>query len=206
MTVKLIEKDYYLNPDVVGLAKSLLGKVLITNVDNYLTSGIIIETEAYKAPEDRASHAFNNRLTERTKTMFKEGGHAYVYICYGIHHLFNVVTAIEGVPHAVLIRAIEPLEGLEHMLFRRNMNVVKNTITKGPGSLSQALGIKQNLDAVKLYDPNSPIKIFDGGRFFSDSEIGVSKRIGVESSGESAGLPYRFFVKANRFVSGTPWR
>lgn len=204
--MKLIEKEFYLNPDVVGLAKSLLGKILVSNVDHHITSGIIIEAEAYKAPEDRASHAFNNRVTERTKTMFMEGGHAYVYICYGIHHLFNVVTAIEGIPHAVLIRAIEPLEGLEHMLLRRNMDIIKYTITKGPGSLSQAMGIKQNLDAVKLYDPNSPIKIYDGLTFFSDSEIGVSKRIGVESSGVSAGLPYRFYIKANRFVSGTPWR
>jgi len=204
--MKLIEKAYYLNPDVVGIAKSLLGKIILSSIDNQRTSGVIIETEAYKAPEDRASHAFNNRCTERNKTMFMEGGHAYVYICYGIHHLFNVVTAIEGIPHAVLIRAIEPLEGLESMLHRRTMNQIKNTITKGPGSLSRALGIRQDLDAVKLYDPKSPIQIFDGGTIFSDSQIGTSKRIGVESSGESAALPYRFYVKSNRFVSGTPWR
>lgn len=200
--MKLIDREYYLNPDVVGLAKSLLGKILVSKVDNHITSGIIIETEAYKAPEDRASHAFNNRRTPRTSTMFMEGGHAYVYICYGIHHLFNVITAVEGIPHAVLIRALEPLDGLDHMLIRRKMSALNYTITKGPGSLSQALGITQNLNATKLYDRKSPIQLFESNQMYSDSQIGISKRIGVESSGESASLPYRFYVKGNVYVSG----
>ncbi|MGB5025112.1 MAG: DNA-3-methyladenine glycosylase [Saprospiraceae bacterium] len=200
--MKLIDREYYLNPDVVGLAKSLLGKILVSKVDNHITSGIIIETEAYKAPEDRASHAFNNRRTPRTSTMFMEGGHAYVYICYGIHHLFNVITAVEGIPHAVLIRALEPLDGLDHMLIRRRISSLKHTITKGPGSLSQAMGITQNLNATKLYDRKSPIQLFESNQMYSDSQIGISKRIGVESSGDSAHLPYRFYIKGNRFVSG----
>lgn len=200
--MKLIDKEYYLNPDVVGLAKSLLGKIIVSKVDNHITSGIIIETEAYKAPEDRASHAFNNRRTPRTSTMFMEGGHAYVYICYGIHHLFNVITAVEGIPHAVLIRALEPLDGLDHMLIRRKMSALNYTITKGPGSLSQALGITQNLNATKLYDRKSPIQLFESNQKYSDSQIGISKRIGVESSGESASLLYRFYVKGNVYVSG----
>lgn len=200
--MKLIDREYYLNPDVVGLAKSLLGKIMVSKVDNHITSGIIIETEAYKAPEDRASHAFNNRRTPRTSTMFMEGGHAYVYICYGIHHLFNVITAVEGIPHAVLIRALEPLDGLDHMLIRRKMSSLNHIITKGPGSLSQALGITQNLNATKLYDKKSPIQLFESNQMYSDSQIGISKRIGVESSGESASLPYRFYVKGNVYVSG----
>lgn len=200
--MKLIDREYYLNPDVVGLAKSLLGKIMVSKVDNHITSGIIIETEAYKAPEDRASHAFNNRRTPRTSTMFMEGGHAYVYICYGIHHLFNVITAVEGIPHAVLIRALEPLDGLDHMLIRRKMSSLNQTITKGPGSLSQALGITQKLNATKLYDKKSPIQLFESNQMYSDSQIGISKRIGVESSGESASLPYRFYVKGNVYVSG----
>ena len=200
--MKRIDREYYLNPDVVGLAKSLLGKIIVSKVDNHITSGIIIETEAYKAPEDRASHAFNNRRTPRTSTMFMEGGHAYVYICYGIHHLFNVITAVEGIPHAVLIRALEPLDGLDHMLIRRKMSSLNFTITKGPGSLSQALGITQNLNATKLYDRKSPIQLFESNQKYSDSQIGISKRIGVESSGESASLPYRFYVKGNVYVSG----
>lgn len=200
--MKLIDREYYLNPDVVGLAKSLLGKIIVSKVDNHITSGVIIETEAYKAPEDRASHAFNNRRTPRTSTMFMEGGHAYVYICYGIHHLFNVITAVEGIPHAVLIRALEPLDGLDHMLIRRKMSALNYTITKGPGSLSQALGITQNLNATKLYDRKSPIQLFESNQMYSDSQIGISKRIGVESSGESASLPYRFYVKGNVYVSG----
>lgn len=200
--MKLIDREYYLNPDVVGLAKSLLGKIIVSKVDNHITSGVIIETEAYKAPEDRASHAFNNRRTPRTSTMFMEGGHAYVYICYGIHHLFNVITAVEGIPHAVLIRALEPLDGLDHMLIRRKMSALNYTITKGPGSLSQALGITQNLNATKLYDRKSPIQLFESNQKYSDSQIGISKRIGVESSGDSASLPYRFYVKGNVYVSG----
>ncbi|MBK6859475.1 MAG: DNA-3-methyladenine glycosylase [Saprospiraceae bacterium] len=200
--MKLIDREYYLSPDVVGLAKSLLGKILVSKVDNHITSGIIIETEAYKAPEDRASHAFNNRRTPRTSTMFMEGGHAYVYICYGIHHLFNIITAVEGIPHAVLIRALEPLDGLDHMLIRRRISSLKHTITKGPGSLSQAMGITQNLNATKLYDRKSPIQLFESNQMYSDSQIGISKRIGVESSGDSAHLPYRFYIKGNRFVSG----
>lgn len=201
-SVKIIEKEFYLNQDVLHLAKNLLGKVLLSNVGGYRSSGVIIETEAYMAPEDKASHAFNNRLTKRNKTMFMEGGHAYIYICYGIHHLFNVVTAMEGIPHAVLIRALEPIEGIDHMLSRRKMKSMMHTITKGPGSLSQALGIKQNFDAVKLYDPKSPIQILNAGTNYSESEIGISKRIGVESAGESADWPFRFYIKGNPYVSG----
>jgi DNA-3-methyladenine glycosylase len=134
-----LSPDFYTRDDVLTISKELLGKVIVTRFDGILTSGMIVETEAYRGPEDRASHAWNNRYTARTKTMFEKGGTAYIYRCYGIHHLFNVVTAGEGVPHAVLIRAIAPLDNIEAMLERRKFERLKPQLTMGPGTLSMAL-------------------------------------------------------------------
>ncbi len=197
----ILKKSYYSNPDVLYIANDLLGKVLYTEINGIITSGIIVETEAYKAPEDKASHAYNNRKTERTKTMFLDGGHAYIYLCYGIHEMFNVVTGQPGTPHAVLIRAIEPLEGTETMLLRRNMKEFKSNISKGPGSLTRALGITRQFNECKLYDSKSPVRIYDERIQYNKSQIGISKRIGVQYAEESADWPYRFFVKENEYVS-----
>lgn len=197
----ILKKSYYSNPDVLYIANDLLGKVLYTAINGIITSGIIVETEAYKAPEDKASHAYNNRKTERTKTMFLDGGHAYIYLCYGIHEMFNVVTGEPGTPHAVLIRAIEPLEGTEAMMLRRNMKEFKSNISKGPGSLTRALGITRQFNECKLYDSKSPVRIYDERIQYNKSQIGISKRIGVQYAEESADWPYRFFVKDNEFVS-----
>lgn len=197
-----IKKEYYLTEDVLFLAKDLIGKVLhITQPHNHLR-GMIVEAEAYRAPEDRASHAFGNRMTARNRTMFLEGGHAYVYICYGIHDMLNVVTGPEGLPHAVLIRAIQPLEGIEFMATKRNRKSSDPAIGKGPGCVTQALGINKIHDALKLYQPDSPVQLHDEGIQFNSNEIGISPRIGVESSGESALLPYRFFLRNHPSVSG----
>ncbi len=133
--------DFYQREDVITISRELLGKVLCTNVDGKLTTGIIVETEAYAGVTDRASHAYGGRQTRRTKTMYAPGGTAYVYLCYGIHHLFNVVTNMEGVPHAVLIRAIQPQDGIDIMLQRRNMKNLLAKLTSGPGILSKAMGI-----------------------------------------------------------------
>lgn len=198
----LLQSAYYQNEDVVFLAKDLLGKILQTEINGYITSGIIVETEAYKAPEDKASHAYNNRLTNRTKTMYLSGGHAYIYLCYGLHHMFNVVTSKQGFAHAVLIRAIEPHHGIEHMLLRRSMRANTSSITKGPGSLSKALGILTSMNECKLFDTKSPIRIYDENIKYMKDEIGISKRIGVDYAEESADWPFRFFVKGNACVSG----
>ncbi len=200
----LLKKTYFQSEDVVSIAKDLLGKILLTEINGIITSGIIVETEAYKAPEDKASHAFNNRRTERTKTMFLPGGHAYIYLCYGIHEMFNVVTAQNGIPHAVLIRAIEPIEGIDEMLRRKKMSILKPNLTKGPGSLSKALGISRNLNACKLYDKKSSIRLYDENIRFNKSRIGSSKRIGVSYAEESADWLFRFFVKENQYVCSTP--
>src|SRR6187402_3268790 len=141
---------FYQSDDVVSISKNLLGKYLFTCIDGEVTGGYIVETEAYNGIIDRASHAFGNRLTPRTKTMFERGGIAYVYLCYGIHEMFNVVTSVEGQPHAILIRAINPTDGLDIMQFRRNMPVVKPTITSGPGSVGKALGISRTVNAISL--------------------------------------------------------
>ena len=113
--------EFYQRSNPVLIAKELLGKSLVTQINGIQTSGIIVETEAYKAPQDKASHAYGMRRTARTKTMFEPGGRAYVYLCYGIHHLFNVVSGPLNMPHAILIRAVEPQSGTEKMLLRRKM-------------------------------------------------------------------------------------
>ena len=197
----LLKQSYFQNEDVLFIARDLLGKILLTEIDGIITSGIIVETEAYKAPEDKASHAYNNRLTNRTKTMFLAGGHAYIYLCYGIHEMFNIVTAKQGMAHAILIRAVEPFQGIDKMLVRRKMHGLKSDITKGPGSLSKALGISRQLNESKIYDTKSPIRIYDENIYYDSSQIGISKRVGVNYAGESADWPYRFFVKENVYVS-----
>lgn len=147
-----LKNDFYQRTDVVQIARELLGKELITCIDGQLTSGIITETEAYNGIVDRASHAFGGRFTPRTQTMYAAGGVCYVYLCYGIHHLFNVVTNIEGVPHAILIRNIKPLKGLETILQRRNKIKANKNLSTGPGTLSQAMGIKTFHNGLSLQE------------------------------------------------------
>src|SRR5579862_540828 len=144
--MKLAESYYHSN-DVVAISKDLLGKYLFTCIDGVTTGGYIVETEAYNGIVDKASHAYGNRQTPRTKTMFMQGGIAYVYLCYGIHEMFNIVTSVEGHPQAILIRAINPTDGIDIMLSRRNMSTIKPNITSGPGSVAKALGITRNINA-----------------------------------------------------------
>jgi len=194
-----IPESYYLGNDVVSISKDLLGKYLFTCIDGVTTGGYIVETEAYNGGVDKASHAFGNRLTPRTKTMFMQGGIAYVYLCYGIHEMFNIVTSSEGHPQAILIRAIQPTDGLEAMQIRRNMPVLKPTITAGPGSVAKALGISRNINAFSLQ--GDTIWLEDRGLHFPDNQIKAGPRIGVAYAAEDALLPYRFYVKGNIYVS-----
>lgn len=194
-----LSESYYLSNDVVGISKDLLGKYLFTCIDGVTTGGYIVETEAYNGVIDKASHAFGNRITPRTKTMFMQGGIAYVYLCYGIHEMFNIVTSVEGHPQAILIRAIQPTEGIEAMQVRRNMLVLKPNITAGPGSVAKALGISRNINAFSLQSDS--IWLEDRGLRFSDDEIKAGPRIGVAYAAEDALLSYRFYVKGNIYVS-----
>jgi len=194
-----LEYSYYLNSDVLYLAKDLLGKVLVTQVEGKLTAGIIVETEAYAGTVDKASHAYGGRRTDRTETMYGAGGISYVYLCYGIHNLFNVVTASQGEPHAVLIRAIEPLAGLENMEARRGMAAEKPAISSGPGSAAKALGIDRSFNAKDL--TGEDIWIEDRGIRYTTDEIAATARVGVAYADDHALLPWRFFVKGNKYVS-----
>ena len=191
--------SFYQQEDVISLAKQLLGKKLVTLINGKLTGGIIVETEAYNGIIDKASHAYNGRLTPRTSTMYKAGGVSYVYLCYGIHHLFNVVTGIEGNPDAVLIRGLEPVDGLSTMLERRNMMKLAPRITAGPGALAQALGIDKSLNDKDLW--GDEIWLEDIGVNYSNDQIIASPRVGVAYAQDHALLPWRFYVKGNQFVS-----
>jgi DNA-3-methyladenine glycosylase len=184
----ILPRSFYQRDDVLAVSRELLGMVLCSKVDGVVTKGRIVETEAYRGPEDRACHAYNDRRTERTEVMFWDGGVAYVYLCYGIHSLFNVVTHCEGVPHAVLVRAIEPIEGVETMRKRRG----REPLAGGPGTLTQALGITTAHNGVAL----------DGDLIWIEEGQPVEKvttgpRIGVDYAGEWAEMPWRFRVSTS---------
>jgi len=189
--------DFYLQDDVVAISRGLLGKVLCTRIDGQLTQAIITETEAYAGVTDKASHAFGDRRTKRTEPMYGPGGSAYVYLCYGIHHLFNVVTNQEGIPHAVLVRAGVPLVGEEIILQRRKKAKAGKTFMAGPGTVAQALGIKTAMTGTDLR--GDKIWIEDCGIEIAEANISAGPRIGVDYAEEDAARPYRF-VAAGAFV------
>lgn len=191
--------SFYRQTDVVHIAKTLLGKYIFTNIDDEITGGMIVETESYKGVEDKASHAYNGRYTERTKTMYEAGGVTYVYFCYGMHFLLNIVTNKKNIPHAVLLRAIEPTVGIEAMLKRRNKSKALRSLTAGPGALSQALGVDKMLNNVKLN--SSIIWIEDKNFKVEERDIIKSPRVGVDYSEEHALLPWRFRLKGNNWTS-----
>ena len=191
--------DFYQRDNVVEISKELLGKTLFTNFDDKITAGIIVETEAYAGITDRASHAFNSKRTKRNQVMYKSGGIAYVYLCYGMHHLFNIVTNKKNIPHAVLIRAIEPIIGLDIMLNRRLQSKKTFSLTSGPGCLSKALGITTNNSGISLLKnhiwiegQNTPVKEYD---------IVSSSRVGIQYAKEDANNPWRFQMKNNPWTS-----
>lgn len=190
---KRISSSFYNREDVVSLARELIGKRLCTFVNKQYTSGIITETEAYAGVADKASHAFGGRFTERTKTMYEKGGTSYVYLCYGIHHLFNIVTNKKGTPHAILIRGIFPEEGIEIMLQRRGKNKADKTLAAGPGTVSQALGIQVKHSGISLLEQT--IWLEETSISVPAELISAGPRIGVDYAGEDAKLPYRFLLK-----------
>ncbi len=199
-SMKKLGYDFYNREDVLTIAQELLGKVLVTKFNGAITSGRIVETEAYQGVTDRASHAYGGRRTNRTEIMFGKAGTAYVYLCYGIHHLFNVVTNKENTPHAILIRAIAPLNGIPHMLARTGRTKADYTLGKGPGNVSKALGINTQHTGTSL--TGKELYIADDDFIVSPSAIGITKRIGVDYAGEDALLPYRFILKDSPYVSG----
>jgi DNA-3-methyladenine glycosylase len=197
--MKKLPRSFYKRDDVVLIAKELLGKFLMTKINGKITGGMITETEAYAGASDLASHAKGGRRTARTEIMFGEGGTAYVYLCYGIHHLFNVVTNAKDIPHAILIRALEPTDGINTMLKRRLFSEAKPPLTTGPSSLSQALGIHTDMSGEELL--GNKIWIEGRGVTLTKKDIVESKRVGVQYSGVDAHRPYRFMIKDNKWVS-----
>jgi DNA-3-methyladenine glycosylase len=187
-----LDESFYIRKDVVKISRELLGKVLVTNFQGKITAGIITETEAYEGVTDKASHAYGNRRTQRTEIMYSKGGKAYVYLCYGIHSLFNVVTNKENIPHAVLVRAVFPVEGVDVMRKRRKVKIPDKKLTAGPGTVSQALGIHYLNSGENLL--GNKIWVVDRGIKVPSSQIQISKRIGVDYAGKDALLPYRFVI------------
>jgi len=192
-----LSKSFFLREDVVQISKELLGKYLYTNIDGIVTAGMIVETEAYMGPEDKASHAFGNRKTPRTEKFYSEGGIAYVYLCYGIHHLFNIITNKTDIPHAILIRAIEPKEGIETMLLRRGKTKLEYNLTSGPGTLSKALGINSSQNGLSI--TGKSIWLEDKGVKLKEEQIIASPRVGIDYAEEYINKPWRFRIKDN------PW-
>lgn len=199
-SLKKLDAGFYARKDVVKIAKELLGKIIVTCFDEQLTAVRITETEAYNGIVDKASHAYNNRRTKRTEIMYATGGAAYVYLCYGIHHLFNVVTNLKDVPHAVLIRAAEPVIGIDFMLQRTRKIKLDYTLTTGPGNVSKALGIYTHHTGIDLNGDD--FFIANDGMQISKQNIVATPRIGVNYAAEDALLLYRFFLKNSKYISG----
>lgn len=191
--------SFYARPDVLQIARELLGQVLVTRIRGKVTAGRIVETEAYKAFTDKASHAYGGRRTARNEDMYGPAGISYVYLCYGMHHMMNVVTNVKDVPEAVLIRALEPLEGAAEMAKRCAKRETDKTLSRGPGNVTRAMAVEKSHSGIRL---NSDVLFIAEGISPAQSDIGVSKRIGVDYAGSDALLPYRFFIRGNACVSG----
>lgn len=202
MSLKKLPLSFYRRENVLQIAKELMGKILVTQWNGITTSGRIVECEAYADVMDKASHAYAGRRTNRNEIMYGDGGYAYVYLCYGIHHLFNVVTHGKDIPHAILLRSLEPLEGVEEMLERTGKEKADYTLTRGPGNLSKALGIFTSHSGMLL--TGKQLFLADDGFKYGAKDIAASPRIGVDYAGKDALLPYRFYVKGNPYVSGKP--
>ncbi len=199
MSDRKLPREFYTRPNVLTVARELLGRLLVVPApDGTRVSGIIVETEAYRGPQDRACHAYGGRRTNRTRTMYEVGGTAYVYFVYGMYHQFNVVTNVEDVPHAVLVRAVEPVEGIELMRERRRGRA-DESLTSGPGKLCLALGIDRALDRADLLGER--VWIEEGRGPIPRSAIAVGPRIGIDYAGEWAEKPWRFWIRNSPFVS-----
>jgi len=195
-----LPEAFYQRKDVVRIARELLGKLLVTRFDGRQTAGRIVEVEAYNGVVDKASHSYGGRRTKRTEIMYGHGGLAYVYLIYGIHHLFNVVTNVADVPHAILVRGIEPVDGIDTMLYRMKKEQPDYTVGRGPGNVSKALGIHTSHTGISLL--GDTIFIASDGVRITPSRIVATPRIGVGYAAEDALLSYRFYVKDSPYVSG----
>ena len=191
-------KDFFNGKDTLRIARDLLGKLIVVpEISGTRISGMIVETEAYLGVEDKAAHSYGGRRTARNEVTYGPGGFAYVFFVYGMYHQLNFVTGPTDHPHVVLIRAVEPVEGIEIMRDRRGPMKDKN-LTSGPGKLCIAFGIDRSLNGADLTGDRIWLEDYS---FFPDDEISASKRIGIDYAAEYAEKPWRFWVNANSFVS-----
>jgi DNA-3-methyladenine glycosylase len=190
--------SFYQRTNVVKIARELLGKVLFTNVNGIITAGMIVETEAYSWKE-KGCHAYGSKKTNRNAVMFEKGGHTYVYLCYGMHYLFNIVTNEPNIPEAVLIRALEPVHGVEEMMIRRGKLSNSFHLTSGPGKLTKALGIDRKLNGKFL--SGNEVWVEEGPQRIRPRDIIAGPRIGIDYAGDDARLPWRFTLTGNDWLS-----
>ena len=194
-----ISQSFYQRDDTLLIARELLGKYLFTKVEDKVVGGIIVETEAYLGPEDRGSHSFNNKRTTRNEMMYEAGGVVYMYICYGIHDRLNIVTGTKGSSHAILIRALEPVAGIDTMKMRRGSSVDRIRLCKGPGALGKALGVSKLHNGVSLQ--GDEVWIEDQGLSISDDDVVSTARVGMNFDGVYKEIPWRYYIKGNKYVS-----
>jgi len=199
MNIMKLPISYYQNDDVVLLSEKLLGKYLFTCIDGELTAGIIVETEAYRGPEDRGSHAYNHKRTARNDIMYSDGGVVYMYICYGIHDMLNIVTGKHTDAHAILIRAVEPTVGLGIMRLRRGFDNDDKRLCKGPGALAKAFGLRKLHNGISLL--SDEIWIEDRGNEIAPEDIVACPRIGLNIEEPYKSIPWRFYIKGNSYIS-----
>ncbi len=197
MASNILKPSFFQTDDVVEIARKLIGYGLYSKINGQITSGIITETEAYSGQNDKACHAHLGRFTKRTSVMYELGGIAYIYLCYGIHHLFNIVTNTKGNADAILIRAFEPKNGIETMQYRRNKSKIDKSLTSGPGNVSQALGLNISHNASSVC---SNLIWFEKDKSHN-TDIIETTRIGIDYAEEDANLPWRFYDKNSKYVS-----
>jgi DNA-3-methyladenine glycosylase len=199
-TLTPLPPSFYEAP-VLDVARAMIGKVLVHHTHEGVLAGRIVECEAYRGPEDLAAHSARGRRTKRTEVMFGPPGRAYMFLLYGMHWAFNVVVGPEGHPHAVLVRAIEPLLGVDRMAARRGLAEGSKNLTSGPGKLCAALGLDGAAYGADLTASAGRLYLAEGAR---RAPVGRSRRINVEYAGAWAARPWRFFERSNRFVSVEP--
>lgn len=200
MSTTRLDQDFYTRKDTLRIARDLLGKLLVVPTsDGRRVSGMIVETEAYLGEIDKAAHSYGGRRTARNEITYAEGGRVYVFFVYGMYHQLNLVTGLADHPHVVLVRAVEPVEGIEIMRQRRGEMKDKN-LTSGPGKLCIALGITRDLNGEDLLGDRIWVEEY---RKFKKSEIAVGRRVGIDYAEEFADMPWRFWVNGNQFVSKT---
>jgi len=197
-TLKRLGKDLFLRDDTIAIARDLLGSLLVVpDKKGRRVSGMIVETEAYLGVEDKAAHSYSGRRTARNEVTYAAGGQVYVFFVYGMYHQLNFVTGPAEHPHVVLIRALEPVEGIEMMRARRGEMQDRN-LTSGPGKLCIALGIEKSFNGAELSGSRIWVERFKN---VPDRKIAVGKRIGIDYAGEDAGKPWRFWIRGNPHVS-----